>query len=201
MVPAAQAMSRSLPSLLARGRAQPRSDPCGAAPGAAVARNGAGDQQRHRRARGLFRRHLPHLTWQPSDLDPHALASIAAHRAAAQLPNLLAPLRSTSPRRAGRSTQADAIVSINMIHIAPWAAAQGLMAGAARLLAPGHVLYPLRAVQGERPAHCAEQRAHSTPACARAIRHGACAIPATFSTLAASMASNSSSASPCRPTI
>src|SRR5215470_12992622 len=32
---------------------------------------------------------LPHLTWQPSDRDPEALASIAAHRVAAGLPNLL----------------------------------------------------------------------------------------------------------------
>src|SRR5262245_28921674 len=31
---------------------------------------------------------LPHLTWQPTDPDPDARASIAAHSAAAQLPNL-----------------------------------------------------------------------------------------------------------------
>jgi hypothetical protein len=37
--------------------------------------------------------------------------------------------------------RADAVVSINMIHIAPWTAAEGLMAGAGRLLAPGGVLY------------------------------------------------------------
>ena len=36
---------------------------------------------------------------------------------------------------------ANAIVSINMIHIAPWSAAQGLMAGAERILSAGDTLY------------------------------------------------------------
>ena len=36
---------------------------------------------------------------------------------------------------------ADAVVSINMIHISPWAATQGLLAGAARLLPSGGVLF------------------------------------------------------------
>ena len=35
---------------------------------------------------------LPHLTWQPTDADTDALRSISAHRASAQLPNLLSPL-------------------------------------------------------------------------------------------------------------
>jgi tRNA G46 methylase TrmB len=50
---------------------------------------------------------LPHLTWQPTDQDERALNSIAAHRAASGLPNLLAPLRLDAaapnwPCRAGR---------------------------------------------------------------------------------------------------
>jgi tRNA G46 methylase TrmB len=36
---------------------------------------------------------LPHLTWQPTDQSQRVLNSIAAHRAASALPNLLAPLR------------------------------------------------------------------------------------------------------------
>jgi hypothetical protein len=36
---------------------------------------------------------------------------------------------------------ADAVVCINMIHIAPWAAAVGLVRGAARMLPPGGLLY------------------------------------------------------------
>ena len=101
---------------------------------------------------------LPHLTWQPTDLDPEALASIEAHRAAAQLPNVLPAIALDATASRWPVAQADAVVSINMIHIAPWAAAEGLMAGAGRLLAPGARAVSLRAVQGGRTAHRAEQR-------------------------------------------
>ncbi|MBX9760403.1 MAG: DUF938 domain-containing protein [Beijerinckiaceae bacterium] len=84
---------------------------------------------------------LPHLFWQPADIDPDALASISAHRAAAEAPNLLHPIKLDAAAPDWPATRADAIVSINMIHIAPWAATAGLMAGAARLLAEGGVLY------------------------------------------------------------
>jgi SAM-dependent methyltransferase len=84
---------------------------------------------------------LPHLTWQPSDPDPEARDSIAAYRAAAQLPNLLPPLALDAASPNWPVAQSDMIVSINMIHIAPWAAAEGLMAGAERLLAAGGVLF------------------------------------------------------------
>jgi SAM-dependent methyltransferase len=84
---------------------------------------------------------LPALTWQPTDRDPDPLRSIAAQRAAAGLPNLLPPLELDASAPSWPVERADAIVSINMIHIAPWRAAEGLMAGAGRLLAPGGVLY------------------------------------------------------------
>ncbi len=84
---------------------------------------------------------LPHLTWQPADVDPDALRSITAYRAAARLPNLLPPLALDAAAPDWPVTRADAVVSINMIHIAPWSAAQGLMAGAERILAAGDVLY------------------------------------------------------------
>jgi SAM-dependent methyltransferase len=84
---------------------------------------------------------LPHLTWQPSDPDPEARDSIAAYRAAAQLPNLLPPLALDAASPNWPVAQSDMIVSINMIHIAPWVAAEGLMAGAERLLAAGGVLF------------------------------------------------------------
>lgn len=77
---------------------------------------------------------LPDLRWQPSDPDPRALGSIAAHARAAGLPNLLAPVALDARARAWPVTRADAILCINMIHIAPWAATEGLMAGAGRLL-------------------------------------------------------------------
>jgi SAM-dependent methyltransferase len=84
---------------------------------------------------------LPHLTWQPSDLDAEARGSVAAHRVAAQLPNLNAPLTLDARAESWPLARAEAVVSINMIHIAPWASAEGLMAGARRLLAPGGMLY------------------------------------------------------------
>ena len=84
---------------------------------------------------------LPGLTWQPSDPDPEARESIAAYRAAMALPNVLPPLALDAAASRWPVTQADVIVTINMIHIAPWAAAEGLMAGAERLLPASGVLF------------------------------------------------------------
>lgn len=87
-----------------------------------------------------FAQHLPHLTWQPSDVDPDALASIVAWTGDAGIGNVRAPivLDATSP--SWPIDAADAIVCSNMIHIAPWAAAVGLFAGAGRILPAGGVL-------------------------------------------------------------
>jgi SAM-dependent methyltransferase len=84
---------------------------------------------------------LPQLTWQPSDQDEQALRSIAAHRAASGLPNLLTPLALDAAAPDWPVEQVDAVVAINMVHISPWRATQGLMAGAGRVLSPGGVLY------------------------------------------------------------
>jgi SAM-dependent methyltransferase len=84
---------------------------------------------------------LPHLRWQPTDVDAGALASIAAHRAAADAPNLLAPLRLDTTAEPWPVAQADAVVCNNMIHITPWAVSEGLVAGAARVMPAGGVLY------------------------------------------------------------
>lgn len=97
---------------------------------------GAGEHAVHNAAA------LPHLQWRPTDPDAEALASIAAWRDHAALPNLLPPLRlDASDPDNWPVAQADAIVNINMIHISPWSATQGLMAGAARVLPPGGLLY------------------------------------------------------------
>jgi SAM-dependent methyltransferase len=85
---------------------------------------------------------LPGLQWQPTDPDPDALASIAAWRAHAALPNLLAPLRlDASDQAAWPAGRYDAVVNINMIHISPWAVTEGLMTGAGRILKPGGLLF------------------------------------------------------------
>jgi len=79
-------------------------------------------------------RGLPHLDWQPTDPDPAALDSIAAHREAAGLSNLRAPLLLDAVAESWPVATADALFCANMIHIAPWAAAVGLADGAARIL-------------------------------------------------------------------
>ncbi len=84
---------------------------------------------------------LPSLSWQPTDIDANALASIAAFRANAGVPNLLAPLRLDVTSVSWPLDRADAIVNCNMIHISPWAACEGLMVGADRVLPAGGVLY------------------------------------------------------------
>src|SRR3712207_1402841 len=84
---------------------------------------------------------LPSLIWQPTDQDQVALRSIVAHRAAARLPNVRPPLQLDASARSWPADHADAVVVINMLHISPWRAAEGLMAGAGRVLGPGGVLY------------------------------------------------------------
>ena len=88
-----------------------------------------------------FATSFPHLTFQPSDPDPVALESIEAWRKSHGSANLLPPIQLDA--RAGKwpLTRADAILCINMVHISPWAATQGLMAGASRLLPSGAPLY------------------------------------------------------------
>ncbi|MGA2942026.1 MAG: DUF938 domain-containing protein [Xanthobacteraceae bacterium] len=88
-----------------------------------------------------FAKELPGLTWQPSDPDAGALASIAAHRADAARPNLLAPLHLDVTAKDWPVGCADVVMCNNMIHISPWAATEGLIAGAERVLAAGGILF------------------------------------------------------------
>jgi SAM-dependent methyltransferase len=84
-----------------------------------------------------FARALPHLIWQPSDYDEAGLASIAAWAGEAGLENVLHPVRIDASAAEWPVESADAILCINMVHIAPWAATEGLFAGAARQLETG----------------------------------------------------------------
>lgn len=85
---------------------------------------------------------LPHLQWLPTDPDVQALVSIAAWRDHAGTPNLLRPIQlDASDPHAWPIRSADVVVNINMIHISPWAATEGLMAGAERVLPSGGVLF------------------------------------------------------------
>jgi SAM-dependent methyltransferase len=85
---------------------------------------------------------MPGLRWQPTDRDPEALASIAAWRTTAGLANLAAPVRLDAADLASWPPGPfEAVVCINMIHISPWVASEGLMAGAGQVLAPGGRLF------------------------------------------------------------
>lgn len=95
--------------------------------------------------------------WIPSDPNPVARASIAAWRERCPADNLYPPIALDACDSVWAIEQDElleslqnidlkrdpivAIVNINMIHIAPWSACLGLMAGAGRILPPGGILY------------------------------------------------------------
>ena len=88
----------------------------------------------------------PRLTpryWLPTDPNPLAIASINAWRSYTKAENLYPPivLDACQPNWELGVGPIRAIVNINMIHIAPWSACLGLIAGAKRILPPGGILY------------------------------------------------------------
>jgi SAM-dependent methyltransferase len=86
-----------------------------------------------------FAEAFPGVDWTPSDPDPAARASIAAHVAEAGLANLHPPLDLDVTDPAWPESVAaglDVMVAVNLLHISPWEATLGLLTGAGRLLAP-----------------------------------------------------------------
>jgi SAM-dependent methyltransferase len=94
-----------------------------------------------------FASKLAAITWWPTDLNDNHLHSIAAWRAHAQLENVQAPVRldaSAADWRLsalGLPSAFTAIFCANVIHISPWAVAEGLFAGAERHLIAGGRLF------------------------------------------------------------
>ncbi len=88
-----------------------------------------------------FAPRLPGLRWQPSDPDPVNRASITAWAAQNTAADLPPPLDLDVLAKPWPVEEAEAVVCINMIHIAPWDCCLGLLDGAARLLGPGGALY------------------------------------------------------------
>ncbi|MFM7602019.1 MAG: DUF938 domain-containing protein [Pseudanabaena sp.] len=94
-----------------------------------------------------FAPHLQPRQWIPSDLNPIAISSITAWQKYYPSPNLLAPLKidvtepdwHRHPQLQNQDIQA--IININMIHIAPWTACLGMMSGANKILPEGGLLY------------------------------------------------------------
>ena len=87
-----------------------------------------------------FAQALPSIQWVPSDPDPRCLASIESWRRVQPLPNLNSPLR-LDVCQTWSIQHADAIVNINMIHIAPWEACIALFKGCADILPKGGALF------------------------------------------------------------
>lgn len=94
---------------------------------------------------------FPRLEWQPTDPDPEARASIDAWAAEAGSPNLRPALDLDVRSPDWPVTEAAAVLAINLVHISPAEAGSALLAGAARLLAPGAslILYGPWRVRGE----------------------------------------------------
>lgn len=80
---------------------------------------------------------LPGIVWLPSEQDARALADIDEAAAESGAGNINPAIVLDAASSSWPLDAADAIFCCNMIHIAPWAAAEGLFAGAARILEPG----------------------------------------------------------------
>jgi hypothetical protein len=97
--------------------------------------SGSGEHVMH------FAHAFPGLVFQPSDPEPAARQSIAAWAQDSGAANVLPPLALDAAAEDWPLSSADAILCINMIHIAPWRVTQGLLRHAGRLLAAGAPLY------------------------------------------------------------
>jgi SAM-dependent methyltransferase len=94
-------------------------------------------------------RHLPGIVWWPSDLNEAHLKSIDAWRACSQASNIRPPLRidlsdpdwCSAMKSENGPNELLAVFCANVIHIAPWRVAEGLVAGAGRCLGADGLLF------------------------------------------------------------
>lgn len=75
---------------------------------------------------------LPDTTWQPTDVDPEHLASIAAW--CEGLPNVLPPRRFDVLSDPWPDPHPEVVFASNLVHVAPWAVAEALVQGAGHTL-------------------------------------------------------------------
>jgi trans-aconitate methyltransferase len=85
-----------------------------------------------------FARHLPHLSWQPTDR-PEYLPGLSSRIAAEGPPNLRTAVALDVLQR-WPAVRGDAVFSANTLHIMSWHAVEALFAGLPRILEPGGVL-------------------------------------------------------------
>ena len=88
-----------------------------------------------------FAQALKGLSWQPTDMDAACRRSISAWLATAELANVRRPLDLDVRALPWRVPTLDAIVCLNLIHIAPWSVATALFAGAGLALRETGLLY------------------------------------------------------------
>jgi SAM-dependent methyltransferase len=88
-----------------------------------------------------FAKALPGLDWQPSDAEPAFRDSIRAWIALEKLANARPPVDLDVCSLPWPVARADALLCINMLHVAPWAATQALFRGAGEVLADGGVVF------------------------------------------------------------
>ena len=88
-----------------------------------------------------FAQALKGLSWQPTDMDAACRRSISAWLATAELANVRQPLDLDVRALPWRVPTLDAIVCLNLIHIAPWSVATALFAGAGLALRETGLLY------------------------------------------------------------
>ena len=93
--------------------------------------SGTGEQAGH------FAERAPGLEWHPSDVHADALGSIRAWRDDSGLSNIREPIVVDASSADWPVERADAVLSINMVHISPWASALGMIENASRLLGAG----------------------------------------------------------------
>ena len=89
----------------------------------------------------FFAKALPGLTWQPSDIDAEMRRSIRAWIVEERAGNVRDPIALDVREHPWPVEEADAIVCINVLHVAPWAATQHLFAGADEVLSRSGVVY------------------------------------------------------------
>ncbi len=84
---------------------------------------------------------VPHLTWQPTDVDPAALASIQSWRIETGIENINAPVALNVLDHPWPVAHADAVVNVNLIHVSPWECCLALLKGASDALKTGGILF------------------------------------------------------------
>ena len=88
----------------------------------------------------FFCRQLPQLTWQPSEVDTDKLSALAVRVAQEGLTNLKAPIALDATNQPWPVVGVDVVLAINLVHIAPIAVLQGLLAGASQALTSSGLL-------------------------------------------------------------